>query len=208
MYATTSPDQFRSITWKNGLGTTTELAISPGDSVSDFAWRLSIAQVERDGPFSDFSGYNRNLVLIEGGGIELQHSGFPPAIDRLDKILDVASFDGGRVTKGVLLAGPIRDLNVMAASSKYEAIVETFPRPIEVVHGDSHPSDILFIYALAEPATIRNEETSTRLEAGHLLRAHGKDTQRIRVEGSNLIAVWLQSKQPSDEKGAPRQPSS
>jgi len=50
-----SPQQFKQIPWKNGKGTTTELAISDGGTLDHFAWRLSIASVVEDGEFSDFS---------------------------------------------------------------------------------------------------------------------------------------------------------
>ncbi len=46
-----SPENFRTIPWKNGLGHTTELAISEGGSLDDFDWRLSIASVVNDGDF-------------------------------------------------------------------------------------------------------------------------------------------------------------
>ncbi len=95
------PIQFKTIPWKNGLGETTELAINDNASLDDFIWRISIASVINDGVFSDFSGYDRNLVLIEGKGINLQHDA--KSTDLLEKTLDVASFDGGGETLGRLL---------------------------------------------------------------------------------------------------------
>ena len=53
--------------WKNGGGTTRDIAASPpGASFDDFDWRLSLAQVDRDGPFSRFDGVDRTLVLLTG----------------------------------------------------------------------------------------------------------------------------------------------
>ena len=53
--------------WKNGGGTTTELAIqSRGE---DWSWRLSLADVDTSGPFSDFVGYRRTILLVSGRGM-------------------------------------------------------------------------------------------------------------------------------------------
>lgn len=60
--------------WKNGHGTTTEIAISPaGASLSDgsFFWRISMADVRSAGPFSKFPGYDRIIAVVEGRGMRL-----------------------------------------------------------------------------------------------------------------------------------------
>ena len=50
--------------WKNGGGVTSELARSP--QADEFDWRLSVAEVATDGPFSQFPGIDRLLVLLSG----------------------------------------------------------------------------------------------------------------------------------------------
>jgi len=48
--------------WKNGGGETVEIAISPqGAGLADFDWRVSMATVASDGPFSVFPGIDRTL---------------------------------------------------------------------------------------------------------------------------------------------------
>ena len=109
-----SPDQFKGVPWKNGLGVTTELAISLGGTLADFDWRLSIASVVADGVFSDFSGYDRQLILLNGNGIKLTHhiDGNNHQVDDLKTPLSVAVFDGANQTFGELIDGPIEDFNV------------------------------------------------------------------------------------------------
>jgi environmental stress-induced protein Ves len=54
-----------------------ELAISPENAnLSDFLWRVSIAEVEADGPFSLFSGCDRIIMLVEGTGMTLEAGAF------------------------------------------------------------------------------------------------------------------------------------
>lgn len=60
--------------WKNGLGSTTEIALFPdGTSVAEnnFTWRLSSAEITQDGPFSSYPGYQRFLTLLSGKPITL-----------------------------------------------------------------------------------------------------------------------------------------
>jgi environmental stress-induced protein Ves len=104
----TKPDEFTLVPWKNGLGHTTELAINEGGNLDHFDWRLSIASVITNGEFSNFSGYQRNLVLIEGNGLTLDHQNGES--DKLTTLLDIASFDGSYRTLGSLNEGSIKDL--------------------------------------------------------------------------------------------------
>ena len=68
-----TPADFHSMPWKNGAGRTTEIAVHPpGAALDTFAWRVSIADVERDGPFSRFPGIDRTIVLLEGAGMRLR----------------------------------------------------------------------------------------------------------------------------------------
>src|ERR1700720_3517473 len=58
--------------WKNGGGSTTEIAAAPeGASLDIFDWRISMARVASDGPFSDFPGIDRTLAVVSGHGLAL-----------------------------------------------------------------------------------------------------------------------------------------
>lgn len=63
---------YKRMPWKNGGGQTTEIAVFPPHaSVEDFGWRISMATVGEDGPFSVFPGVDRTLSILSGEGIEL-----------------------------------------------------------------------------------------------------------------------------------------
>lgn len=58
--------------WKNGGGSTKQLLISPSNAdLSNFNYRISIASISSNGPFSSFIGIDRQLVILEGDGVEL-----------------------------------------------------------------------------------------------------------------------------------------
>ena len=66
----------RRMPWKNGGGMTVEIAVSPeGAGIEDFDWRVSMAFVEQDGPFSIFPGIDRTLAVLSGDGIVLHIAG-------------------------------------------------------------------------------------------------------------------------------------
>jgi len=105
------------VPWKNGGGTTAEVAAFPaGSSFETFGWRVSMADVASDGPFSAFPGIDRTLILVEGDGIELDVEG---VVYRLDPASPKLSFSGDDMTVGRLLSGPIRDLNVMTRRDRF-----------------------------------------------------------------------------------------
>lgn len=98
--------------WKNGRGTTEQIAIGPdGATVQDgFDWRLSVANIEEDGPFSPFPGVDRTLVNLSPTGIDLVA---PEGSFALGERFAFASFPGEWAIEGRLRHGPVRDLNVM-----------------------------------------------------------------------------------------------
>ena len=105
------------VPWKNGGGTTAEVAAFPeGSRFETFGWRLSMADVASDGPFSSFQGIDRTLIVIEGDGIELDVEGIVYPLDAANPKL---SFSGDDITTGRLLSGPIRDLNVMTRRGQF-----------------------------------------------------------------------------------------
>ena len=60
--------------WRNGAGVTREIAREPAQG-EHFAWRLSLASLQGDGPFSSYTGYQRCVALVEGRGFRLHVAG-------------------------------------------------------------------------------------------------------------------------------------
>jgi environmental stress-induced protein Ves len=104
------------VPWKNGGGTTREIAVfPPGAGMDDFAWRLSIAKVDQPGPFSAFAGVDRTLAVIAG---TLLLTG--PTLDiLLTEESPPCPFDGAAAIYGEPLAGPVLDLNAMVRRGHY-----------------------------------------------------------------------------------------
>ena len=108
---------YREMTWKNGGGTTTEIAVSPaGAGLDAFDWRVSMARVESGGPFSLFPGIDRTLAIVEGDGIKLTIGGAIPV--GLDAGSQPLAFAADIPTHAILTGGPVSDLNVMTRRGK------------------------------------------------------------------------------------------
>jgi environmental stress-induced protein Ves len=109
------------VPWKNGGGTTREIAAYPHDAGTDgFDWRVSLAEVSRDGPFSVFPGADRILTVVEGAGLDLDVGGRLRHIGARHVPQD---FPGDLPTDCELLAGPVVNLNVMYRRGRASATV-------------------------------------------------------------------------------------
>ncbi|MGH8815325.1 MAG: HutD/Ves family protein [Achromobacter pestifer] len=104
--------------WRNGGGTTQEVACHPASGTAAFDWRLSIADVAQDGGFSAFTGYQRIISVLEGQGILLTVDGrdHPPLTSR-----QAYAFSGDAQVHCRLPGGPIRDFNLIYAPARYHA---------------------------------------------------------------------------------------
>ncbi len=104
---------YRRSAWKNGGGVTREIIRVPAEG--DFEWRLSVAEIAQSGPFSDFSGYSRTMVLLAGDGLTLRASG--GVSEGLTTPGDLIQFDGAVHMHCDLADGPCTDLNLMVADA-------------------------------------------------------------------------------------------
>lgn len=107
----------RRMAWKNGQGVTDEVAAFPdGTGAGDFDWRVSIAHIGGDGPFSAFPGIDRSIALIGGAGLRLDlPDGGCVALGPRDAPF---SFPGEWAIGGRNVAGPTVALNVMTRRSR------------------------------------------------------------------------------------------
>lgn len=104
---------YRRMAWKNGGGETAEIAVfPPAAGLDGFDWRLSMADVRTDGPFSVFAGIDRTLTILSGDGIVLDFDDGAERL-RLSPETEPQAFSGDRRVESSLIAGPVVDLNLM-----------------------------------------------------------------------------------------------
>jgi environmental stress-induced protein Ves len=121
--------------WKNRGGTTREiLSWPPGADVEAFAWRVSVATITADGPFSSFCGVDRTIALLRGDGVRLHGDGLD---HRLDRPGVPFAFDGAVPLDCALIGGPCVVLNIMARRRRGRARLDlvTDPVTLTATHG-------------------------------------------------------------------------
>lgn len=118
--------------WKNGGGVTREIACwPPGAGLGDFEARVSIASIAADGPFSAFAGVDRQILLLDGGGVQL-NSPDGEVEHRLDQPLAPFAFAGEAAVEARLLAGPSSDFNLMTRRGALRAELGVLREAIEL----------------------------------------------------------------------------
>ncbi len=168
-------DDRTSAPWKNGGGTTWEIAAQPpGAGMDAFEWRLSIARVAAPGPFSVFPGVDRVLTVIAGAGLRLTLEGLGEVV--LDDASPPLAFPGDAPAAATLDAGPIRDLNLMVRRGAWFGRVRRIAKAEQIVA----TGDVTVLAALS-PARVNN----ARLAAEDAVVAEPGET--LAVEGSLLL---------------------
>ncbi len=168
-----SPAEYRVMPWRNGAGTTTEVAVEPpGARMANaaFHWRLSIADVTASGPFSLFPGYERTILLLEGQGMTLLR---PEGGDDLTRPLQPKTFPGEWQVTGTLLSGPVRDLNFIAARRRITSRVEVIE--INAARRAACPAGATLVgYTRRPPSKMVSRIAAIRLANGRALHLKSK----------------------------------
>lgn len=98
--------------WRNGGGSTRELLTWP--TAGDWALRVSVATIARDGDFSAWPGVDRWFAVVEGAGVRLT---LPEGEIALSPRSAPLRFGGELMPHCRLRAGPTLDLNLMLRRS-------------------------------------------------------------------------------------------
>jgi environmental stress-induced protein Ves len=163
---------YTAMPWRNGAGTTHEIAIddTAGNSSAPFRWRLSMADLAGDGPFSEIADVDRILVLLSGADVTLTIDGASPA--PLARHAAIA-FPGDVPTSLTMAPGTGRDLNLMWDRTRASGAVD----PLQI--GDELRIDapVAFAIALGGSATVSvddeehvlGEQDALQLDGGGLL---------------------------------------
>ena len=134
--------------WRNGGGVTREILRREQDGA--FAWRISIADVASEGPFSAFPGLQRILTVIEGEGMRLVR---PDGSFLSADLISPVSFSGEEPIIGALPNGPCRDFNVMWNPATNDASVSVVTAGQTAASGFSEFSGILCLSQNASLST-------------------------------------------------------
>ncbi|MCM2476064.1 HutD family protein [Rhizobium sp. CG5] len=175
--------------WKNGGGETVEIAVSPtGSSVEDFDWRISMATVATDGPFSAFAGIDRTLTVLEGQGMTLEIAGM--GMVHLGSTSDPMAFPGDVAVHATLSEGPIVDFNVMTRRNSRHRVVRGHLSDLLQPDTDA---DLRMFLAL-EPITLEMQQGPVSLGRYDMALCDRSDSPSLVNNESDgkivLVQIW------------------
>lgn len=195
-------NEYRRLRWRNGAGWTREIVcarVDPTDRVrgrpcadfqaaaGDWDFRLSIAEIERDGAYSAYPGIDRQQVLLSGAGFELR---WPDGRTlRAEPPRGRLAFAGEQAPECRLLAGPAQAFNVFTLRRRAGAQVLHRPLVGAMVFFPE-PGVCWAAYLVGGRATIQDGGQVRHLEAGDtlMLRA-GAGPDRAVLDGAGELLL-------------------
>ncbi|HVI57370.1 MAG TPA: HutD family protein [Luteimonas sp.] len=186
-------NEYRRERWRNDLGWTREIHAARRPGREDWDWRLSIAEIEQDAPFSAFPGVDRELVLLRGNGLRLRFDDGEACV--LEPPHGRLRFAGERAVTGELVDGPTHDFNLMWRRGAIAA--ELLHRPlVGPMVFFAAPGTTWALHLLAGQARFDATSGLPLLQAGDTaLLAAPEHTRFLLDGGGELLAMRL------DEKG-------
>ena len=175
--------------WRNGLGWTREIHAAG----EPWQWRLSIAEIDQDAPFSSFPGVDRELVLLSGNGLRLRFDDGESTL--LEPPHGRLRFAGERAVTGELVDGPTQDFNLMWRRDAIDA--QLWHRPLVgpmVIFAEAGTT--WAVHLLAGQARFADDSGLPGLEAGDtaLLVAGAQRLRHVLDGGGEVLVVRLQPK--------------
>ncbi|MEO6778740.1 MAG: HutD family protein [Gemmatimonadaceae bacterium] len=111
-------DEYTRMLWRNGHGETAQVAIGPATATLEgFDWRVSMARIDGDGPFSIFPQTDRTLAVLRGDGLRISVDGATST--EVAPSSEPLSFPGDVPAAATLIGGTVTDLNVMTRRDRF-----------------------------------------------------------------------------------------
>ncbi|HEY8298400.1 MAG TPA: HutD family protein [Candidatus Baltobacteraceae bacterium] len=184
MFAILRGSAYPVVPWKNGGGTTREIAVE-----LDGGWRLTLATIECDGPFSDFAGYDRTILPLDGNGIVLTfENGKTVTLDRAHRSF---AFMGEWKTRCRLLDGPVRDLNIMTRRAQWRHSIDVRRVSETLKTGEDDGPQFSYVIDGAVDVTTPDLRRPQRARAGDTIRVDGPVEMRANGGEASLALIRL-----------------
>ena len=181
-------DSYRHMPWKNGGGETAEIAIAPeGSEVDSFDWRISMARVDSDGPFSSLPGVDRTLTIIEGAGLRLSIDATPVDVTRHSEPF---SFRGEAMTHATRIGGAVTDLNVMTRRQRFSHRVSRVAASGDLIMAAD--ASVAMLFCGGGSLLVESAQQAERLQSADSLLMHTPLTA-LRLSGDTAtVALWIE----------------
>ncbi|MDI1237502.1 MAG: HutD family protein [Polaromonas sp.] len=168
--------------WRNGGGITRELLAWP--VAQDWDWRISVAEVEKSGPFSPYEGVQRWFAVLGGAGVRLT---LGEQVHELTAQSSPLCFDGAQACACELVDGPTEDFNLMLKDGRGSA---RLVRVLGALDVKVKPGTRVAVYAWDEPVTVQVNRKFVTVPPHTLAWRALADGASVRIEAST--ALWME----------------
>ncbi|MCX7380971.1 MAG: HutD family protein [Alphaproteobacteria bacterium] len=145
--------------WRNGAGRKADIATGPG-------WLIGFAFLDADAPFSDYTGHDRTITLVEGPGFTLADAaGTSLPVTLIGR---PAPFDGGWIVDCRIHGAPCVVVNVMTERAHWRHAAAVH-RAVDLPPRDpSAAAEVLVVLAgtLTESGAIAGRYDAIRRTSG------------------------------------------
>jgi environmental stress-induced protein Ves len=148
-------------------------------------WRFGQTRIERPGPFSDLSGFDRLLAVIEGQGLVLHPVG-APALDVRERFQPVR-FPGEWQIESELENGPVAVINLMA-DRRRATIDLRFATGIAQL---AFEPGTLVLYAAAGASTVELSGDFIELAPADAVQVESAGPIAITLRSGVIAAAWI-----------------
>lgn len=164
--------------WKNGGGSTREL-VAQSDQNGRPLWRVSLAEIDRDGAFSTFPGLARIHCIVAGAGLVLLGA---DSLRMEAKPQIPLMFDGSLELQAQLRGGPCRAFNLIYDPAAFQAEMQICSTGEYLI-----PNGPLVVFVLTGRASVFMDGQEQQLLVGDGL--HGNAAARITVSEKSRLAL-------------------
>jgi uncharacterized protein len=183
------PDGYRRIPWKNGRGELVVIDSEGGESWQGMgvAWHFGRTAIIEEGPFSDYTGYERLQVVTRGVGLVLI------APDReIDLRLPMhpRRYDGGTPIRTRLEKGPVEVVNLIANRARFDIDLRVGKAGAEVSCGSGRH----VVYAPVGQAHVEIDGRTYTLAEDHALRLRIDAGADVTVQAGQVIVGSIHEK--------------
>lgn len=168
--------------WRNGSGTTRELLAWP--TPQDWDWRISVAEVVKNGPFSRFDGVQRWFAVLGGAGVRLLVDGHAHELTAQSAPF---CFDGAQPCACELIDGPTEDFNLMVRS---DHVSPRLVRVLGALDTRVEAGTRVAVYAWDDPVAVQLDKDFVTVPPHTLAWQVLAEPASVRIEAST--ALWME----------------
>jgi uncharacterized protein len=177
-----TPKDYRRIPWKNGRGELISIDREGAESWDNMgvAWHFGRTTIIEEGPFSDYSGYERLQVVVKGTGLVLIA---PDHEIDLRRPMRPQRYDGGTPIRTVLERGPVEVVNLIANRARFSIEL----RSRETGAESHYEAGRHIVYAPSGVAHININGRTYALSEDHAVRLRAASNTTIAVRAGQVL---------------------